>query len=380
MEGVPPDGARSPSPFFVRAGQNVWAKLSGDGLKAPTESKRTEDLPIGGQAVIEGVMMRADKRIVTAVRIPDGQIVVHEEIHDPWSRRLGVHRVPVMRGAVAFLEMMIVGLRTLNISADVAMHAERKERGLEPEIEAASSWKNRLALAATLVVSLGLGIGVFFFLPLAAAQATGAAKGALQFNLIAGAVRTTILIAYMWGIGHWSDIRRVFEYHGAEHKSIFTMEAGADLTVDEARGFGRLHPRCGTSFLLIVVLISILVFALVDSAFVDVFGHAQSLLERFLTHMSVLPLISGISFELLKLSGRKRNHPLTKVLIKPGLWLQRITTKEPADDQIEVALVALRLALGQPVSQQYVGLTEWRQSLVTTTAQSAPAQATGGSV
>ena len=271
---------------------------------------------------------------------------------------------------------MIIGMRTLNVSADVAMQAERYERGLAPAAESSSAWKDRLALGATLAVSLSVGVGVFFFLPLAAAQVTGAAKGALQFNLVAGAVRTAILIGYMWGIGHWSDIRRVFEYHGAEHKSIFTMEAGADLTVDEARDFGRLHPRCGTSFLLIVVLISILVFAIVDTAFVDVFGHAQSLFERFLTHISVLPLISGISFELLKLSGRKRNHPLTRILIKPGLWLQRITTKEPADDQIEVALVALRCALGQETAVAYATWADWRRSLADV--PGVPLTATGG--
>ncbi|HJP34328.1 MAG TPA: DUF1385 domain-containing protein [Candidatus Latescibacteria bacterium] len=343
---------------------------------AASEEKRTEDLPIGGQAVIEGVMMRADNRIVTAVRTADGQIVVHEQVHEPWGLRLGLRRIPVLRGAVAFIEMMIIGLRTLNLSADVAMQSERQERGLAPAAQTSSGWKDRAALAATLVVSLALGIGVFFFLPLAAAQAAGAAKGALEFNLIAGAVRTTILIGYMWGIGHWSDIRRVFEYHGAEHKSIYTMEAGADLTVAEARDFDRLHPRCGTSFLLIVVLLSIFIFALVDSAFADVFGHAQSLVERFMTHMSVLPLISGISFELLKLSGRKRNHPVTRLLIKPGLWLQRITTKEPADDQIEVALVALRRALGQETEVSYSPLAEWRRSL---TEAPLPVPATGGS-
>lgn len=339
------------------------------------KQQHTEDLPIGGQAVIEGVMMRAENRIVTAVRTPDGQIVVHEEQHESWGRRLGVHRVPVLRGAIAFIEMMIIGMRTLNLSADVAMQAERKQRGLAAEVKESSPWKDRLALGATLVVSLGLGIGVFFFLPLAAAEATGAADGALQFNLVAGAVRTTLLIGYMWGIGHWPDIRRVFEYHGAEHKSIFTMEAGAELTVEQARDFGRLHPRCGTSFLLIVVLISIVIFAIVDTAFVDVFGHAQSLLERFLTHISVLPLISGVSFELLKLSGRKRNHPLTKLLIKPGLWLQRITTQEPADDQIEVALVALRCALGQSPTTAYATWSQWRQAPA---AAPAVAPATGG--
>lgn len=333
-----------------------------DNAAHSTEAQRTEDLPVGGQAVIEGVMIRADNRIVTAVRTPDRQIVVREEEHVSWSRRTGVAKIPVVRGAVAFLEMMIIGLRTLNFSADVAMQSERQQQGKAPVADG-PSWKDRASLAATLVVSLGLGIGIFFFLPLAAAQASGAAKGALQFNLVAGAVRTVVLIGYMWAISNWSDIQRVFQYHGAEHKSIFTLEAGADLTVDQARTFGRLHPRCGTSFLLIVVLLSIFVFAVVDSAFVDVFGHAQSLLERFATHLSVLPLISGFSFELLKLSGRKRNHPITRFLITPGLWLQRITTREPTDDQIEVALVAMRRALGQESPVAYAPWHEWRRGL-----------------
>ncbi|MFH1569861.1 MAG: DUF1385 domain-containing protein, partial [Gemmatimonadota bacterium] len=162
-----------------------------------------------------------------------------------------------------------------------------------------------------------------------------------------------LFLAYLWAIGRWAEIRRVFEYHGAEHKSIFAVESGAALTVAAARRQGRLHPRCGTSFLLIVILVSILIFALVDSAFAAAAGRTQSLLERFATHLSVLPVVSGLSFELLKLSGRKRHHPLTRVLIAPGLWLQRITTREPSDDQLEVALVAVRHALGQPSPVEY---------------------------
>ena len=326
-----------------------------------SDPQRTEDLPVGGQAVIEGVMIRAENRIVTAVRTPGRQIVVREEEHESWTRRIRIQGVPVVRGTVAFLEMMVIGLRTLNFSADVAMQSERRDQG--PTAAGRPEWRDRLVLGATLAASLGLGIGVFFLLPIAAAQVTGSSRGALQFNLVAGAVRTAILLGYMWGIGHWRDIRRVFEYHGAEHKSIFTLEAGADLTVDEARTFGRLHPRCGTSFLLIVVLLSIFVFAVVDSAFVLVFGHVQSLLERFATHLAVLPVISGVSFELLKLSGRKRNHPVTRVLIAPGLWLQRITTREPSDDQLEVALVALRRALGQETSVAYASWNEWRRGV-----------------
>ena len=318
------------------------------------EQALTEDLPVGGQAVIEGVMMRVPGKIVTAVRTGECEIVVREEEYMPLTKRFGWLDVPVLRGAVSFFEMMIIGLKALNFSADVAMQAsdgeEEEKKETEPRAEG-SDWKNRLMLAGTLVFSLALGIGLFFFLPLLVADMLGVRRDALRFNLTAGLMRAGLLLLYMWGISRWGEIRRVFQYHGAEHKSIFTLEAGAELTVERARDFGRLHPRCGTSFVLIVVLLSILIFAVVDSLFVVVFGHPQNLLERFATHLCVLPLIGGVSFELLKLSGRKRNHPLTRVLIAPGLWLQRITTQEPDDDQLEVALVALCHALGKPVEE-----------------------------
>jgi uncharacterized protein YqhQ len=314
----------------------------------------TEDLPVGGQAVIEGVMMRVPGKIVTAVRTPDREIVVREEDYVAWTKRLGWLDIPVLRGAIAFFEMMIIGMQALNFSADMAMRATEEEKDpVDSEPKEKSDWKNRLALGLTLAVSLGLGIGLFFLVPLFVAELTGAQRDALRFNLVAGTVRMGLFLLYLWGISHWREIQRVFQYHGAEHKSIFTLEAGDPLTVERARGFGRLHPRCGTSFLLIVVLLSIFVFAIADSAFVVVFGHAQNLLERFVTHLCFLPLISGISYELLKFSGKKRNHPITRVLIAPGLWLQCITTREPSDDQLEVALVALRHALGEPSQVEY---------------------------
>ena len=343
------------------------------------EEHVTEDLPVGGQAVIEGVMMRVPGKIVTAVRKPDDEIVVRESDYVSLAKRAKLFDIPVFRGGIAFFEMMIIGMKALNFSAEVAMKAEEEAKAVakaavakaavakaedavnedaqDPDPVAqdddGDSWKNRLSLALTLVVSFGLGIGLFFFLPLYVAQLTGAQADAVQFNLVAGLVRMTLLLVYLWGVSQWREIQSVFQYHGAEHKSIFTLEAGDQLTVARAREFGRLHPRCGTSFLLIVVLLSIVVFAVVDSAFPIVFGHAQSLLQRFATHLSFLPLIAGISFELLKFSGKKRNHPVTRILIAPGLWLQRITTSEPSDEQLEVALVALRHALGEPAQTEY---------------------------
>ncbi|MCY4602624.1 MAG: DUF1385 domain-containing protein, partial [Gemmatimonadetes bacterium] len=265
-----------------------------------------------------------------------------EEAYDPLAQRYRLLGLPVLRGALSFFEMMLIGLKALNFSADVASQGEKVEQREE-------GWRDQLALWATMIFSVGLGVGLFFFLPLLAAQLFGLQENALEFNLVAGAVRATLLILYLWAISQWREIQRVFQYHGAEHKSIFTLEAGAELTVAAARGFGRLHPRCGTSFMLIVVLFAILIFACVDSLFPVVFGHTQSLFERFATHFAVLPFVAGTSFELLKFSGKKRNAPLVRLLSAPGLWLQRITTREPDDDQLEVALFALRRALSEEV-------------------------------
>ena len=303
----------------------------------------TQDLPVGGQAVIEGVMMRVPGKIVTAVRAADHQIVVREEAYDSLAQRYRLLGLPVLRGALSFFEMMLIGLKALNFSADVA---SQEEGQVEQQEE---GWREQLALWTTMIFSVALGVGLFFFLPLLAAQLFGLQENALEFNLVAGTVRATLLILYLWAISQWREIQRVFQYHGAEHKSIFTVEAGAELTVASARGFGRLHPRCGTSFMLIVVLFAILIFACVDSLFPLVFGHTQSLFERFATHFAVLPFIAGMSFELLKFSGKKRNAPLVRLLSAPGLWLQRITTREPDDDQLEVALYALRRALNEEV-------------------------------
>lgn len=309
---------------------------------SPSRRELTDDLPVGGQAVIEGVMMRVPGHIVTAVRRPGGEIGIREQEYTPLARRHRWLDVPVLRGIISFVEILIIGLAALNYSADVAMEEERGADGAGP---APSTWRDRVALGLTLVVALGLGVLLFFFTPLLVAELIGVERHALAFNVVAGMVRVMLLLGYLWGISRWGEIRRVFQYHGAEHKSIFALEAGAELSVDQAQRQSRLHPRCGTSFMLIVVLLAIAVFALADSLFVMIAGHPQGLLERFFTHLLVLPLIGGLGFELLKLSGRKRNSPLTRLLIAPGLWLQRITTQEPDESQLEVGLAALKRAL-----------------------------------
>jgi uncharacterized protein YqhQ len=198
---------------------------------------------------------------------------------------------------------------------------------------------------------VGLGIFIFFFLPLAISSFFNVDKNAVWFNLVAGGVRLSMFLVYVWVISQFKDFKRIFEYHGAEHKSIYTYEMQDELTPDRAATYTRFHPRCGTSFILIVALFAILTYAISDTIFALITGAPPTLLQRFALHFSLLPLVAGGSYELLKLSGKTREHPVTRFLIQPGLWLQRITTKEPSADQLEVAIVALETALGMTESR-----------------------------
>jgi uncharacterized protein YqhQ len=299
-----------------------------------------KEVEVGGQAVIEGVMMRSPNRVVTAVRRKNGQIVVKNDLYVPLSKRYRPLKLPILRGVVSFFEMLVIGLKTLNFSAEVAMADVEEEQQ-----EKRSSSRNQGFLLISLVLGLGLGLAIFFFTPLLLASLLQIHKGALGFNLIAGGIRIILFLTYVWAISLFRELRRLFEYHGAEHKSIFAYEEGQELTPERVRGFSTKHPRCGTSFLLIVALMAILIFALADTVYALKMGHLPGLAQRLLLHFMMLPLVAGSSYELLKLSGRARKNRLARVLMAPGLWIQRITTREPDDDQLAVALVALKEAL-----------------------------------
>jgi len=310
------------------------------------------DFNVGGQAVIEGVMMRSADRVATAVRTPSGDVLVKTEAYIPLSRRYKVLKTPILRGAVAFVEMLVLGIRTLNFSAEIAIQEAEKEEAIKEGRIYTSQNKKRssLLLALTVVLAMVLGIGIFFYLPLAAAEGVsrlfGYSRDAVGFNLVAGFVRLILFLGYVWAISLFKEFRRVFEYHGAEHKSIYTYELGQELTPERAATQTRFHPRCGTSFILIVALSAILIYSVSDSIYAVVVGHAPELAKRFGIHFSLLPLVAGASYELLKLSGKTRDNAITRVLIAPGLWLQRITTKEPSAEQLEVAIAALEASLG----------------------------------
>jgi uncharacterized protein YqhQ len=309
-------------------------------------SAELDDQSVGGQAVIEGVMMRSPRCIATAVRKPDKEIFTK---HDPYvalSKRHKLLNIPVLRGALSFFEMLFIGLKALNFSADIALQeAEKEEKGPDWQRTRGEKLQDGLILAGIIVLALGLAIGLFFALPLFLTEVMGLSKNALSFNVVAGIIRVSFFLAYLWGISQWQEIKRVLAYHGAEHKSIYAFESGEELTVENVRKYSTHHPRCGTSFLLIVVILAILLFAVADTIVEQYLGHRPALWQRFITHFSLLPLLGGISYELLKLSGKKRDRWYVRWLVAPGLWLQTMTTKEPDDAQLEVALVALNSAL-----------------------------------
>jgi uncharacterized protein YqhQ len=310
-------------------------------------------LNIGGQAVIEGVMMRSPHTVSTAVRRPDGEIVVKNEKFISLTQRHKILGLPLIRGLVSFIEMLVISIKTLNFSAEMAM--EEKKESKSQEEKTSGGFFRSAYLFLSMIFALALGFGIFFFLPLWFSNLLGVRKEALAFNFIAGFVRVSLFIAYVWGISRIGELKRIFQYHGAEHKSIYTYESGEDLTLDNIKKYGTRHPRCGTSFIMIVVVFAILVYSISDTIFFIITGNPPTLVQRYLVHFCLLPLVVGVGYELLKLSAKTSHNKITKFLIAPGLWIQKITTQEPSDDQIEVAIVALKNALGvekpEPVIQ-----------------------------
>jgi len=321
----------------------------GDGtqdVSTKTRAVVSDEHSVGGQAVIEGVMMRSPRRIATAVRKPDTEIITKTDPYIALSKRHKLFNVPVFRGALSFFEMLIIGLKAMNFSADIALEeSQRAEKGADWQRTRGERIKDGFILAGVIVLSLGLALGIFFALPLFLTEIMGLSQNALSFNVVAGIIRVCLFLAYLWAISRWKEIKRILEYHGAEHKSIYALESGEELTIRNVRKYSTQHPRCGTSFLLIVVILAILLFAVADTIVEIKIGHRPTLLQRFITHFSLLPLLGGISYELLKLSGKRRDNRYVRWLATPGLWLQKITTQEPDDTQLEVAIVALKSAL-----------------------------------
>jgi uncharacterized protein YqhQ len=301
----------------------------GYSLSRPAISKKKEDrLRVGGQAVIEGVMMRSPNSMAVAVRRPNGEIVVKREKLDFFSEKKFFSKLPLIRGVINLLSALVLGMKALNFSANQSLEEEQE----------VSSW----TMGLTFTFALCFGIFLFFLIPLFLTKwlrffiPTVSTSGIL-FNLVDGIIRLMIFLAYLWAISFFKEIRRIFQYHGAEHQSIFAFESGEALMADRVKGFSYLHPRCGTSFLLMVMVVSILVFALIP--------HHLSFGYKVASRVVFIPLIAGLAYEIIRFADQKRESKGMQYLIKPGLWLQRLTAREPSEDQIEVALRALHEVL-----------------------------------
>jgi uncharacterized protein YqhQ len=291
-------------------------------MKNP-QSACTKD--VGGQAVIEGVMMRASNSLVIAVRKPDQEITVLREKVTPLKEKFSLFKLPILRGLAVLVESLIWGIKALTYSANVAIEDKNGDT---------SKGMGSFTIALTFLFSLVLGVGLFVILPERLANLISD-KGYL-FNIVDGVIRLVIFFLYIIVISFSKNIARVFQYHGAEHKSIHTYEAGEELTAENAMKYSPLHPRCGTAFLLTVMVVSILVFS--------IFGKPE-VWVRIVIRLVFIPLIAGISYELIKLASKRQDHLITKIFITPGLWLQRLTTREPSIDQVQVALRSLKEVL-----------------------------------
>ena len=295
-----------------------------------------KNLHVGGQAVIEGVMMRSPKGIATAVRNPEGEIVIKAEPFVSLVKRHRIFNIPVIRGAITMVETLVVAVKALSFSADQAASEEEKEKERKKkEKSGGKGGMSFLYMTFTVVAAFGLGFLVFFYIPLLLTELLGLESGFL-FNLVDGLLRLLFMFLYIILITRWKEMRRVFEYHGAEHKTIFAFEDSGEATIDGALGKSRFHPRCSTSFLLIVVLVSIVVFVFL--------GKPENISDR-LIRFSFVPVIAGLSYEVLRLSARPGVRKRIGFLFWPGLFMQRFTTQEPSEDQIEVAVAALHACL-----------------------------------
>jgi uncharacterized protein YqhQ len=313
-------------------------------------------MPVGGQAVIEGVMMRSPKRIATAIRRANGEIEIKKQDFVSFIQRKKFLNIPIIRGAITLIEVMILGIKTLQWSADKAMedlNEEEKKKGKKVKEKKKAGMSTASAIF-TVSIALIIGIGMFFALPLyLTTEIFNIEEDALLFNLVSGLIRIIFFLLYVWGISFMKDVKRLFQYHGAEHKSIFAFEDKVFLSPANVQKYTTYHPRCGTSFIVIVMLVSLLFFALLDTFIISLTGSI-SLITRLVTHLPLVPIVGGISYEALKASARYANSKIVRLLIFPGLSLQRITTKEPDDSQVEVAIYALRAALGDEYKDELV--------------------------
>jgi len=304
-----------------------------------------EETLVGGQAVLEGVMMRSPHAWAIAVRKPSGEVATHSE---PMERPSEKHKWmgwPIVRGVMTLGYAMTLGFRALRFSANVALdQMPPDEQGKKVEI---SGW----VATVNIIISLAFFIFMYKFLPLAAAtelkRVNAIFANPIVFNLVDGIIRIALFLLFIWGVSLMKDIRRVYEYHGAEHKTVFAFENGDPLNEAAVQKYSTFHPRCGTSFLMTVMIFSILVYIVANAIF-----PVTTFWARFATRIVLLPVIAGLSYEIIRFAARHRGS-LFALMTAPGLWLQRITTQPPSDDQVQCAIIALDQAMD--VEKQHGG-------------------------
>lgn len=295
---------------------------------------------VGGQAVIEGVMMRGSKGLATAVRLPNGSIEVKKESSESLTKKNKFFGFPIIRGFISLIESLIIGIKSLEYSASFFEDDEEEsESKFDKWFDKVFKEKgNSVLMGISLVLSLAFSTLLFFILPTALTSLVKKAitSNVVVLNIIEGIIRVIIFISYIFIVGKLEDIKRVYQYHGAEHKTIFCYESGIDLTPENAKKFGRLHPRCGTNFLFLVMVISIIIFS---------FTGWQSIGQRVISRVLLLPVVSGVTYEVIKWLG-KSDSKISKIIAWPGLLLQKITTQEPDESMLEVAITSLKAAEG----------------------------------
>lgn len=300
---------------------------------------------IGGQAIIEGVMMRGPEKIAMAVRKPDGEIIIEEKA---LKKKNVFFKIPIIRGVFAFVDSLVIGVQALMFSANFydiddgkPIDEKEKSNGDKKE-EVMSPAMMYFSVIASVLISVGLFIALPNFI---AGLIVSKESSIVLYNAVESIVKILIFTGYLWAVSRMKDIQRVFEYHGAEHKSIFCYENGEELTVENVKKYQRFHPRCGTSFLLFVMIISIIVFSIM--------GRFENRWINVLVRVALMPIIAGISYEIIRFAGKNVDKKSVAWLSKPGLWLQRLTTREPDDSQIEVAIASLKAVIPNDGSDKW---------------------------
>ncbi len=305
----------------------------------PKSAKKTETV-LGGQAVIEGVMMRSPDKVSIAVRRQNGKILVKSDNYTSLTKKKKIFRLPVIRGGIILFESLYLGVKGLSWSSKVAIDEENG--GKEKVEKSESKLLSNITTWLTVLVGLSGGFLLFFYLPLLLTDLLGIKSG-FYYNFVDSIIRVVFFISYVVIISKWKEIQRVFEYHGSEHKNIFSYENGDELTLENAKKYTTHHPRCGTSFIGVVIIVSFFVFMLL--------GKPDNITERIIRFLFI-PVIGGISYELIKIADKKKDNKFIRTLILPGLWFQNITTREPDIDQLKVGLVALKSSLGEDLGNE----------------------------